>query len=99
MVRLVSLLHCAALHRVSDAHEQVQSHPQSGQDTENEIIKLLRNSLAPQRYEILDIVGIDPEGLRFLDTFEEHRSLILLQWIQRLVYEAEKSGMYALQNI
>ena len=52
-----------------------------------------------QRFEILDIAGIDPVGLAFLDTHHEERCLILLQWIQRLIYEGQKSGMHALPNM
>lgn len=43
-------------------------------------------------FEILLPTGIDPSRLQFLGNNHTHRCEILLQWIQRLIVEAESAG-------
>mmetsp|Transcript_55278 Transcript_55278/g.152204 ORF Transcript_55278/g.152204 Transcript_55278/m.152204 type:complete len:399 (-) Transcript_55278:218-1414(-) len=67
LVRLVSLLHCAALQQVADMEEEC--------------------------FEILQVQGIEPTGLKFLDEHGEERCFILLQWIQRLIMDSQANGV------
>lgn len=47
--------------------------------------------LENERFEILDIDSISEDGLKFLDEHPEERCLIILQWIQRLIMDANRS--------